>query len=100
MDLCIHMDVQVMTSTYTINFKKQNVFPYITSTTVGNEGMTGIGFVVGKHDYSNVCMFDVGDERGDFHMLIGVTTGFYGGINEQGIIVTLGYHGCVPPANE
>ena len=35
---------------YIINFKKQELFPYVTFIGVGNEGMTKIGFFAAKHD--------------------------------------------------
>ena len=82
---------------YTINFKKLEVLPLVSLGSISNEGINGIGFLVARRNWTNVCTYGpVGANPGDYHMKLGSTTGFYGSINEQGI-VKLGYHGCFPP---
>ena len=82
---------------YTINLKKLKMFLIGSFATTSNEGITGIAFLATRHDYLYACEYGpVGVKPGDYKVKLGSTTGFYGSINEQGII-KLGYHGCIPP---
>ena len=73
------------------------MFPFVSYATASKEGITGIAFLTTQHNFLYVCAYGpVGEKPGDYHIKLGSTTGFYGTINEQGII-KLGYHGCIPP---